>query len=97
MKCKIGPKSGCFNSEVALAQHCTDVESWHHTMVKIFRSELFDVKPDNYCTRIVPDINAALQDGPVTIATSIPRRKRELSFRSSSVSKKNHSQHEVIG
>ena len=97
MNCKIGNKSGYFNSDVALAQHCTDVESWHHTMVKIFRSELFDVKPDNYCTRIVPDINAALQDGPVTIAKSIPRRKRELSFRSLSVSKKNRLQHEVIG
>ena len=76
-------KTGRFNSDVALKQHCTNVESWYHKMVQYLATELFEVKPDSYEEHIVPDIDAAWRDR-VDDRVNISAENRDISVNESS-------------
>ena len=46
--------NGIFRNSSGLRAYLTDVESWHHKLIKFFLNEIYDTKPDKYDERIVP-------------------------------------------
>ena len=47
MECK-ARCNGIFRHSKELKAHLTDVEIWHHKLIKCFIIELYEVKPDPY-------------------------------------------------
>ena len=47
MECK-ATGNGIFYESLHLKEHLSDVESWHHNLIKYFIIEMYEVKPDTY-------------------------------------------------